>query len=82
MKYRSFFNAVGVRDVYSAINQIKVRQMDNTFIRGSKLIDTIAISNRIIQCVEGCKSIDKNSIILSNHRAYLVNINLKKYFSE
>ena len=56
--------------------------MDNTFIRGAKLIDTIAILNRIMQCVEGYKLINENIIILSDHRAYVVDINLKQYFSK
>ena len=56
--------------------------MDTTFIRGAKLIDTIAISNGIMQCVEECKLINENAIVLSDYRAYMVDINLEQYFSK
>ena len=68
--------------MYSTVNQIEVRQMNNTFIRGAKLIDTITMLNGIIQCVEGCKLINENVIVLSNYRAYVVNINFEQYFSK
>jgi len=81
-KIQVFFNEVGVRDVHSTINQIEMRNIDNTFIRGSKLIDTITMSNGIIQYIKECRLIEENAIVLSDHHVYLVDVNLEQYFSK
>ena len=56
--------------------------MDNTHKDGSKLIDSIAASYRIISYIERCKLIEANEVVLSDHRGYLVDINFELYFNE
>ena len=56
--------------------------MDNTFIRGSAPIDTIAISLRLSEFVEGYKLFETNKFVVSDHRAYVIDINLEGYFGE
>ena len=56
--------------------------MDNIFIRGSAPINTIAILLGLSKFVEGCKLFKTNKFVVSDHRAYIININLEGYFGE
>ena len=56
--------------------------MDNTFVRGSKPIDTTAITSELMKYMEGCRLLYENEIVLSDYRSYLVDINFESYFSE
>ena len=56
--------------------------MNNAFVRGLSLINTITMSARILQFAEGCKLFETSKFALSDHRAYAVDINLKEYFRE
>ena len=56
--------------------------MNNIFVRGSALIDTIVISARIMQFIEGYKLFETNHFIIADRRAYMVDMNLKEYFEE
>ena len=51
---KKFFAEIGVENVHSRINNIIVEDLDRTYIHGSKLIDTIAASEDIIEFIEGC----------------------------
>ena len=57
-------------------------KIDNIYKIGSKPIHSIAASPSIMNCIEGYKLIEVNEIVLSNHRGYLIDINLELYFSE
>jgi len=46
------------------------------------LIDSIAVTNGILEYVEGCKLLGNNKIVYSNHRAYVVDIVIEEYFLE
>ena len=48
----------------------------------STLIDSIAVTNGILEYVEGYKLLGNNDIAYSDHRAYVVDIALEEYFSE
>ena len=61
-------------------NKVLIEEMDNTHITGSKLIDTCAVSLNIIKCIEECKLMETNDIIIMDHRAYIIDINFKRYF--
>ena len=56
--------------------------MDNTEERGSKPIDTIAVSYGISEYIEGSKLIECNDIIFTNHRSYIIDINIEDYFND
>ena len=49
---------------------------------GSNPIDLIAVSEGLIDFVEGSKLIPHNEIVWSNHRAYIIDINLEDYFNK
>ena len=54
--------------------------MDHAEVRGSKPIDTITASYRIIEYVEGSQLLKYGEIIFTDHQAYIININLEDYF--
>jgi len=51
-------------------------------VRGSKSIDSIAVTLELIEFVENCQLLETNDIVITNHRAYLIEVNLSKYFSK
>ena len=56
--------------------------MDKTFINGSNLIDTFAISEGLMEYIEGVKLVAHNEIVNTDHRAYIVDINIEEYFED
>ena len=70
-----------MEDAHSRINNIDLKQLDKTYINRSKAIDSITVSEGLMKFVEGSKLIYYNKIIFSDHRAYIVDINIDEYFS-
>ena len=56
--------------------------MDKIYIRGSTSIDSITVLPKISEFVERCRLMNHNSIVLSDYRAYIVDMNIKAYFNE
>jgi len=63
-------------------NNIKRNQLDNTYKNRSKYIDLIAATPGIISHIKGSRLFKVNKITLIDYRAYIIDINLEKYFSE
>ena len=79
-KVQQFFSEIGIQDIHHAFNNIPLDKMDNTHQKGSKPLDTIAISLEIIECIEECLIIETNEIIIIDHHLCLVDINFENYF--
>ena len=45
-------------------------------------IDSIAVTQGILEYIEECTLLSHNEIIPSNHRAYMVDINMEEYFQD
>ena len=73
---------LGVEDIYVNFNNIKINQLDNTYKNGSKYINSITATPGVISHIEGSRLFKVNKITLINHRAYMIDINLERYFSE
>ena len=56
--------------------------MNKTHIGGSTLIDLIAASLGLLECIDGSKLMDHNNIVLSDHREYIVDMNFKAHFDK
>jgi len=77
---RDFFIIKGLFDIHGIVN-IKVnKKWESTYCYGSKCINTIAAIAGIINYVDGCTIIECNELIITNHREYLVDVNLERYF--
>ena len=67
-------------EIHNLLNGDNLKNWDNTYVIGSKCIDFVPTSSGIINEIEGYKLINYNQIIQSNHRGYLFDINLERYF--
>ena len=66
--------------MHSFYNNIPLNQLDNAHVRGSVPIDSIAISSRLMSHVERIKLLERNEVVTSDHRAYLLDVNVEEYF--
>ena len=69
-----------MQDVHHVVNQIPLNNIDNIHISGSWPINSIVATLFIMNCIEGCKLLDANEVLLTDYRSYLVDINLERYF--
>ena len=56
--------------------------MDKTYIKGSNPIDSIVVTDRVLEYIEGSSLLHHNEIIPSDHRSYIVDFNAEDYFDE
>ena len=56
--------------------------MDHTHSRGSKCIDSIAVTPSVRNHMEGSRLFETNEIENTDHRSYAVDINLEEHFQE
>ena len=49
---------------------------------GSNPIDSIAVSEGLMEFIEGLKLLSHNEIVWSDHRAYVIDVNFEDYFNE
>ena len=56
--------------------------MDNTHKEGLSVINTIAASPNVMECIKGCRLMETTDIMLSDHYSYLIDFNIKRYFGE
>jgi len=71
----------GLFEVYDLLNSSKNIKWDNTYIKGLKCIEFMAATSSLINFIEKGEIINYNQIIYSDHRGYLIDINLEQYFS-
>ena len=57
-----------------------VENLDSTHIAGSKHIDSITVSCNLIKFAEGSRLCKTNEITTIDHRSYVADLNIKKYF--
>ena len=67
-------------EVHDLLNGIESVKRDNTHIEGTKCIDFVAVSNSVVEFIDACELINFNQFIETDHRGYLVDINLELYF--
>ena len=78
----NFFKNCRVEDIHQKLNNVEWKEMDNIYKRGSRLIDIIAVSPGLIEVVEGCVLLEINNIVISDHRSYIIDLNLQRYFDK
>ena len=49
---------------------------------GSRTIDSLAATTRLMEYVEGCEWLGCNDVVESDHRSYLIEIAIEDYFNE
>ena len=61
---------------------IKVEDLDQAHWWESKYIGSIAVILNIIHCIEGSKLFKIDKVVNTDHRLYVIDINLEIYFDE
>jgi len=79
---KSFFNKIKLWDIHQSYNLIPENNLDKTYIRGLKCIDSVAITQNLLDLIKGSKLLEANKVTKSDHRVLLIDINLEEYFKE
>jgi len=64
----SFLIANSLFNIHQFINETEQEDKTSAYLYGSKTIDLIAASSRLISFIDGCQLVDFNEIILTDHR--------------
>ena len=68
--------------MHESYNIIQYEDLDPTFIRGSKCIDSIAATYNLLDFVEGSKLLEAHEITIIDHRSFIIDINIERYFDD
>ena len=79
---KQFFVELQLKDFHQTFNRIEVSQTDHTNNRGTKCIDSIVVTPNLRKQIEGSRLFEKNEIVNTEHRSYVVDINLEEDFQE
>ena len=64
------------------VNNVRVEELDKAHENGSKTIDSTSTSSDTMECVEGCRLLNYNDIVESDHRAHAIEVDVEDYFQE
>ena len=81
-KIRKFYSKIGVDEVHSRRNQTLLDRLDKTCVRGSSAVDSVAVSEGLVEFGEGSLLSPNNEIINTDQRACIADVNLKEHFNE
>ena len=76
-----FFTRIGVTDIFSEVNDVCNQNRAPTFIHGKKCIETLAGNEGILQYVQGCKLVNYNEIISTDHLGIMADIDFNGYMN-
>ena len=63
--------------MHQIFNIIELTKLDHTYSRGTKCIDVIAISETLLEYLEGSKLFEIYKITNTDHRECVINMNLE-----
>ena len=81
-KIRKFYSKIGLDEVHSRRNQTLLDRLDKTCVRGSSAVDSVAVSEGLVEFGEGSLLAPNNEIIKTDHRTCIVDTKLEEYFNE
>jgi hypothetical protein len=79
---RKFQEELDVYEIHTIVNQVPIPSMGKTHKHGSKPIDSLAATKGIIDFIDGCKVLEYNDIVETDHRSYVIELALEDYFNE
>ena len=77
---RQFYTKIGASDEHSKINNIPIMQLDKTCKNGSRTIDSITVSSRVMSHIEGSQLVDHSEIVESDHGEHAIDAAMEEYF--
>ena len=71
----------GVEEVHQECNPQLEIPRDATHKKGKTQIDAVFATTAVLNCINECKIVDYNEIIMSDHREFIFDLNARKYFN-
>ena len=81
-EFKEFFNKIKVRDIHQSYNLKPEKSLDGIYIGGSKYINSIVATQSLLDFIERSKLLEANEVTITDHRVFLIDINLEGYFKE
>jgi len=79
--FEQFLILNGLMNINKVINgPIESENRDSTYQYRSNCIDIIAASTNLLEFIDGYSIVDFNQIIITDHRGFLVDVNLEDFF--
>ena len=75
-----FIRENGFYELHEEVNETDSLVRDKTYKNGTKQIDVILGTEPILQATRGSKIIDFDEIIITDHRGFLFDVDVKEYF--
>ena len=75
-----FYNQIGVFNIFSFLYDIPENEREQTQNRGSRCIKSVGVSAGLLGVIEGCIMINYLEIIITDHRGFIVDLNIEEYF--
>jgi len=80
-RIRRFMRETGVEEVHQECNPQFEIPRDATHKKGKTQIDAVFATTAVLNCINECKIVDYNEIIMSDHRGFIFDLNARKYFN-
>ena len=71
----------GLTDVFEYVNLENGEKRERTYKRGSTCIDSMSVTGGLLQHITGSEMIEYNEMIVSDHRGFLVDIDINTYLN-
>ena len=78
----AFFAELQVQELHNIFNELDVKELDHMHSRGTKCVDSLVATPNIRKHTEGSRMFETSEIMITDHRAYRVDINLEEYFQK
>ena len=69
----------GLTDMFWHVRKDNMDARENTQRRGKKCIDSISVSEGLLPYIEGCEMTNYSEIIVTDHRGFVVDIDINAY---
>jgi len=77
-----FANENELEEIHQEYNFRDDIYRDATHARGQCQIDAIFASKGVLNCIKGSRIMDFNEVIITDHRGFMIDININKYFKK
>ena len=71
----------GIEEVYQEVNNIYNGKWEATYKNGQNQINNVFAIRPVIDCVDGCKSLEFYKIIEMDYKGFLFDLDAKRYFN-
>ena len=68
-------------EIYEALNGETAKSKDKTYELGSKQIDTVLVTEEVLESLQGSLLLDFKDVVDSDHRGFIFDLDVYQYFS-